>query len=172
MELIQIGENALKVSLTREDMEFYDIEFDMLDYKNTETRRALRSILDEAKRSFGFESACDKLYIQAFRSKCGGCELFVRREEEIDEENTPYLFRFDSMTLLLNGCARLYNCHHDLKSSVYLGNDDRFYLELHGEDVPLFLCEIANEVEYKKEYLSEHTTLICHDAIMTLSSLK
>ena len=41
MELIQIGENRLKVMLTEEDMRRYAIEFELLDYGNTETRRAI-----------------------------------------------------------------------------------------------------------------------------------
>ena len=38
MELIQIGENALKVMLTKEDMKSYDIVFDMLDYKDIKNK--------------------------------------------------------------------------------------------------------------------------------------
>lgn len=173
MELIQITDDALKVSLTREDMEFYDIDFETLDYKNTETRRALWSILDEAKRAFGFEAACDKLYIQAYRSVCGGCELFVRRESEDKTEcAVPSLFRFDSIELLLAGCKQLSLCENICESIAYSADDGGYFLEVHGCEHPLALFEIASVLEYKKEYISEHSKPICNDAIRTLSSLK
>lgn len=172
MEFIQIGDNALKVSLTREDMEFYDIEFDMLDYKNSETRRALCSILDEAKRSFGFEASADTLYIQAFRSRCGGCELFVSKEEKRNKTAKPRLFKFDSMELLLSGCARLYNCHGEIESSAYSGDNGAFYITLQNDEKYEFINEIAKEITYIAEYITEHTTLICHNAAATLGALK
>lgn len=77
MELILIGTDKLKVMLTEEDMKFYAIEFERLDYGNTETRRAIWSILDEAKRQIGFDAARDRIYIQAYKNIAGGCELFV-----------------------------------------------------------------------------------------------
>ncbi|MBQ4556298.1 MAG: adaptor protein MecA [Clostridia bacterium] len=170
MELIQISDNALKVSLTREDMEFYDIEFEMLDYENTETRRAIWNILDEAKRSLGFEAARDSLYIQAYRSKCGGCELFVRRETAKEKEALRHsLFEFDTMELLLVGCEMLKN-KHCATASAYAGDNGKFYLEI--ADDPLFLCEIACRKEPMRGYLWEHATLICHDAVNTLSALR
>lgn len=171
MELIQISDNALKVSLTREDMEYYDIEFEMLDYENTETRRAIWNILDEAKRSLGFEAARDSLYIQAYRSKCGGCELFVRRDvPKFKIEDRHLLFEFDSMELLLIGCLRLNNCGYDGRSTAYAGDNGKFYLELSKES--WFLDEIARRTKYGAGYLNEHTTLICEDAVGTLAELK
>ena len=172
MEFIQIGDNALKVSLTREDMEFYDIEFDMLDYKNSETRRALCNILDEAKRSFGFEASADTLYIEAFRSRCGGCELFVSKDKKENKLKKPRLFKFDSIELLLCGCARLYNCIGNIESSAYSTNSGAFYLVLQTDDKYDYIKEIAHEVNYLSEYIAEHTSLICHNAVATLGVLK
>lgn len=83
MELILIGTDKLKVMLTEEDMKFYAIEFERLDYGNTETRRAIWSILDEAKRQIGFDAARDRIYIQAYKNIAGRlrafCELRGRR---------------------------------------------------------------------------------------------
>ncbi len=168
MELIQISDNALKVSLTREDMEFYDIEFEMLDYENTQTRRAIWNILDEAKRSLGFEAARDSLYIQAYRSKCGGCELFVRREGE-KAVKRQFLFEFDSMEMLLYACARLKNCKAG-EGKAYTGDNGKLYLELCG--VPMFLFEIASKCEYADGFLDEHTSLLCENAVHTLAGLR
>ena len=171
MELIQISDNALKVSLTREDMEYYDIEFEMLDYENTETRRAIWNILDEAKKCLGFEAARDSLYIRAYRSRCGGCELFVRREVSGKKrEEHRLLFEFESVELMLVACLRLDNCGYDGQSSAYAGDNGRFYLELTKEQWSL--DEIARRIKYSPWYLNEHTTRICEDAVGVLAKLK
>lgn len=171
MELVKISQSALKVTLSREDMEIYDIEFDMLDYKNSETKRVIWSILDEAKRSLGFEVARDSLYIQAFRSKCGGCELFVSKEAR--EKPVITLFKFASSESLINGCARIENCGYTDSSKVYLGEENEYYLELYAkEDDYIYLDEIAVRLRYNQGFLSEHTRLLCEDAVKTMAMLR
>lgn len=171
MELIKISRNALKVTLSREDMELYDIEFDMLDYKNIETKRVIWSILDEAKRSLGFEVARDSLYIQAFRSKCGGCELFVSKG--LNEESKIALFKFSSSESLIQGCARIDNCGYTESSKVYIGEKNEFYLELCATDEDyIYLDELAVRLQYNQGFLAEHTKLICENAVKTMAMLK
>lgn len=173
MELMKIGHNALKVTLSREDMELYDIEFDMLDYQNSETRRVIWSILDEAKRSLGFEVARDSLYIQAFRSKCGGCELFVSREERKAQKPKPTLFKFADTENLLRGCARLNNCGFSGESFAYLGDGGEFYLEiLAAEKEYTYLDEISRRLPHSEEFLNEHAKLLCENAVETLAGLR
>lgn len=168
MELVRISENALKVMLTREDMESYDIAFEMLDYKNIETRRALSKILAEAKRAVGFAAESEKLYIQAFSDGEGGCELFVRRNESTAEQ----LYEFLSFNLLLGGCARLYNCGFSGESEAYYG-EDRYFLQLSGksEESYIFLSEIARRVRLPSGFLSEHAKKLCDDAVAVLGKL-
>lgn len=171
MELIKISRNALKVTLSREDMELYDIEFDTLDYKNSETRRVIWSILDEAKRSLGFEVSRDSLYIQAFRSKCGGCELFVSKG--LKEESEIALFKFTSSESLIQGCARVDNCGYTESSKVYVGEKNEFYLELCATDKDyIYLDELAVRLQYNRGFLAEHTKLICENAVKTMAMLK
>jgi negative regulator of genetic competence, sporulation and motility len=79
MELILISDSKLKVMLTPDDMASYDITCDTIDYDNTETRRAFWNILDEAKHKTGFDAASDKVFIQVYPSKNGGCELYVTK---------------------------------------------------------------------------------------------
>ena len=109
MELILIGTDKLKVMLTEEDMKFYAIEFERLDYGNTETRRAIWSILDEAKRQIGFDAARDRIYIQAYKNIAGGCELFVSCADAGQKSLgiKKLLYRFDSMASLLCACRLL-----------------------------------------------------------------
>ena len=77
MDFIQLGADRLKIMLSRADMDEYSIDCDSMDYGDTGTRRAFWSILDEAKRETGFNAASGRAYIQVYRSREGGCELFV-----------------------------------------------------------------------------------------------
>ncbi len=97
MELIVISESKLKIMLTSEDLLEYSLDCNSLNYENTETRRAFWSILDEAKHRTGFDAASEKVFVQVYPSKKGGCEMYVtklgifssrqRDEEDIYGEN-------------------------------------------------------------------------------------
>ena len=170
MELVRISENALKVTLTREDMESYDIVFETLDYKNTETRRALSQILAEAKRTVGFAAESDSLYIQAFSDGDGGCELFVRRSDGAAGQ----LYEFRSLSLLLIACARLLNCGFIGDSSAYRlrGGESYFlHLSVKSDGTYIFLSEIARRIRLQSGFLAEHTEKICENAVETLGKL-
>ena len=171
MELLKISESALKVCLTREDMELYDIEFDELDYSNTQTRRIIWSILDEAKRTLGFEAVRENIYIRAFKCMSGGCELFVSREGNT-RESAPLLYRFDGAEPLISACARLYNCRFDGESRLFSGDDGRFYLVLFGEGGTAYLDELGLRIDYCAAYLAEHTRLLCSGAVERIAKLK
>ena len=173
MEWIQIGSDALKVMLTKEDMQQYAIEFDRLDYENTETQLALRRILAEAKRTVGFEVAHDKLYIQAFKDKDGGCELFVRRA---GPSKRHALFRFAAADSLLRACARLQNCGFTGESTAHLGDDGQWYLSLSSEngktDGFFYLSELGTSLPHSDAFLAEHAKPLCDNAVFSLALLK
>jgi len=169
MELLKISESALKVSLSREDMEQYDIEFDALDYSNVQTRRIIWSILDEAKRTLGFEAVRENIYIRAFKNRGGGCELFVSRSAASKE---PLLYRFCDADLLTRACARLENCGICGESTLFLGDDEKFYLSLSGAGGSVFLDEMGDRVKYCEAFLSEHTRRLCDGAVEKMAKLK
>lgn len=81
MDLIRINDYKLKIMLTPSDMACYDLDAETLDYGQEDTRHALRNILDEAKNRTGFDASGDKIYIQLYPSRGGGCELFVTKLE-------------------------------------------------------------------------------------------
>ena len=167
MELIRISESALKVTLTKEDMENYDIVFETLDYENIETRLALTEILAEAKRTAGFFADSDKLYIQAFSDGAGGCELFVSRESE------ERLYEFTSLSRLLLACARLKNCGHKGESTAFrVSHGERYLLRLARNGDYIFLSEIATLRRVPKGFLTEHTEKLCDNAVDVLGELK
>lgn len=87
MELIVISDSKLKIMLTSEDLREYSLDCSTLDYENTETRRAFWSILDEAKHRTGFDAASEKVFVQVYPSKKGGCEMYVTKLGIFSERN-------------------------------------------------------------------------------------
>jgi negative regulator of genetic competence, sporulation and motility len=79
MEIIRIGEHKLKLILSDEDLKKHKLTLEKLDYGNTETRRILWQILDEAKEKTGLDAAADKTLVQAYPGRKSGCEIYVTR---------------------------------------------------------------------------------------------
>ena len=78
MELIPINESKLKIMLDESDMKEYNIGSEA-DCANSETRLAIRHILDRAKTQIGFNTEGSEIFVQLYTSKGGGCELFVTK---------------------------------------------------------------------------------------------
>jgi negative regulator of genetic competence, sporulation and motility len=194
MDMIRISENKLKVMLTWEDMKTYDIDCDTIDYEDTRTRRALRSILEEANRKIGFDTVRDRVFIQVYPSRCGGCELFVTRlalfgvEEGMNSTqkykattrrgSTVAIYEFSSLSPLLSACGHL-RCGGD--SAVFCDEDKRgsYFLLLFGADEVMSRAEaVCGEYGGVRRqpsayaYIKEHCICICAaDAIETLGAL-
>ena len=79
MEWIRISTNKLKIMLTAEDARRYALNCNEADYADLLTREAFRDILVAVREKSGFDTSDDKIYIQMYPSKEGGCELFITR---------------------------------------------------------------------------------------------
>ena len=79
LELNLMGQDKLRVILTPFDMIKYDLTCDKIDYDNTETRKAVWSILDYAKHETGFDAATGRICIQVYPEKNGGCEIYITK---------------------------------------------------------------------------------------------
>lgn len=84
MELIPINESKLKIMLDEIDMKEYRLGAES-DCADTETRKAIRSILDLARDRIGFNTEGAEIFVQLYASKKGGCELFVTKGETYDD---------------------------------------------------------------------------------------
>lgn len=197
MELIRIGDSKLKVMLSAEDMRHYAIDGDRMDYANTETRRAIWQILDEAKQETGFDAAAGRLLIQAYPMREGGCELYVTRlphpaAQHGSEEGgtgemreTEGMYAFSSLERLLEACAALQRRTYRGESSAFLGEGEECYLLLQepvrtGAYIALGIQGMGTLVEYgcpvrraiERAYIREHSTLLVQGAaVQTLGAL-
>lgn len=187
MELILISDSKLKVMLTADDMKQYEISCDMIDYDNgtpAETRRAFWRILDEAKMKTGFDAAGDRVFVQVYPSKSGGCEMFVTklgifiessepsekikdekseipishqkntRAKKQKEKNKKVTYMFDNLNNLLTSCLRISNTGYTGKSSVY-------------SDIGNGRYYITLDSEALPEFsgLGEYNAYLCSDAV-------
>ena len=165
MEIIMISESKLKVMLTSEDLQAFELEAEDLDYGNTETKRMFWDVLGRAKHSVGFDTDGQRVLVQLYPSRAGGCEMFITKLGALSckketGENRPDLhtviqtrpeakakaeathlaaFGFENVERLLSVCRRLMSIGYHGKSDAYFGDDRRAYLLLSLPEVSGYL---------------------------------
>lgn len=160
MELIQVGDNKLKIMLTLADMDRYEISEEIMEMSNAHVRSAFREILKEARMKTGFNTTGNRLYIQYYPSRDGGCELFVTKLGKLlpaDDDTTSDVeslftpqkkqrnvlpaervkaYTFPSVSALLSACHRLFPVTHENgDSSAWQDEDGTVYLFLYDWDL-------------------------------------
>lgn len=192
MELILINDNKLKITLSECDMKQYSLDCNTIDYDSTETRRAFWSILDEVKHKTGFDAARQKVFVQLYPSKEGGCEMFVTKlgntkkseneNEEVSDSHRLHplhrrkrAFSFHSFKEITAVCRHLSHTGYSDSSSVwYVKDGEKKYILIFEEPeenvyIPLnecsFVCEYGRSENLKNTllFLGEHAELICKD---------
>ncbi len=197
MEWIRISKNKLKIMLSAEDARHYELDCDAADLGDLVTRSAFHEILSDVKSQTDFDASEDKIYIQMYPSKEGGCELFVTRMGLLlsDEEGefTPKTVResgrfrlppraaeqrrafcFDTLPLLLAVCRRLENSARVRESDAFRDERARWWLLLSGTAKLAFTREYGREVraDLARLYLAEHGSPVCEkNAVKTLARL-
>ena len=149
MDFIKIHDNKLKIALTASDLCHYGLSVERFDYNNVETKRALWQMLDEAKKSTGFDASDASLYVEVYPSRIGGCEIFVTRLDKKKPREVAsrraYLFAFDSIEDVIVVSAALTTAGYRDRSVLYR-YDGRSYLELwfaDTDEVPSTLDLVA-----------------------------
>ncbi len=190
MELIRIGDAKLKVMLSADDMITYAIDCEEMDYDNTETRRVVWQILDEAKKQTGFDAANDRVMIRVFPDRGGGCEIYVTKVEKTSQVTQPksnraitlaektYIYRFASMESLLCACSALKKQGYNRDSSAFADEDGlHYYLSVRLADKGAgyaFVEEYSTKrfSETTLPFLWEHSLCIAkQEAVETLGVL-
>ncbi|MBE6629384.1 MAG: adaptor protein MecA [Ruminococcaceae bacterium] len=197
MEWIRISQNKLKIMLTAEDTRHYELNCDNTDYADLLTRTAFQEILTDVRKETDFDASEDKIYIQMYPSKGGGCELFVtkvgllltndgaqsattllpRRKERLRRESELQLaFRFETLEPLLLLCRRMRLKKGTRKSEAWQDEKGRWWLLFSAppEKKPAYAAEYGKEIraDSARLYLAEHGRMICKkDAIETLARM-
>jgi negative regulator of genetic competence, sporulation and motility len=161
MELLRITDKKLKVTLTEEDMERYQLDRDTMDYDTTETRSAFWQILDEAKHKTGFDACGSRIFVQIYASRDGGCEMYVtiaeeegrgRRRGEGQVRGGESLYRFDSLDTLLTVCRKLSELGYAEKSAAYTEGGAYYLLIRERLESSIMSPKAVGEFSFIEEY--------------------
>ncbi len=184
MELTPIGKEKLEISLTPKDMQRFHLTAELLDYKNTETRRAVWTILDTAKHKTGFDAADGKIRIDALPGKEGGCVIFITKtpngvdnEENMNSPKEKYpvvaqkprktIYGFTNLSDLLHVCLFLRARGYRGDSNAFMEEEgsrakNRYYLALtesgaYREKSPYAVFENMFIAEFGKKLSDDNT---------------
>ena len=199
MEWIRISKNKLKIMLSAEDARHYELDCEAADLGELVTRTAFHEILSDVKMQTDFDASEDKIYIQMYPSKGGGCELFVTKmglllsdeEKEISPQTVREkgrfclpprtatqrrAFCFDTLDGVLAVCRRLGKAPRVKESELFRDEQARWWLltAAQGAEKLGFIREYAREVraDLARLYLAEHGTPVCEkNAVQTLGEL-
>lgn len=199
MELIVISDAKLKVMLSAEDVRRYELGASAVDGDSPETKRVLREILDEVKAKTGFDASGERVLVQLYPSRGGGCELFVTKlgkfasqkgahgTRSIEEgreavyDLRPAVFAFETLRDLLSVCRQLHRAGYALLSTAYAAEDGKFFLVLQERARSGSLpSRLAFVEEYGRRrrgtgdlaYIKEHSSCIAAgDAVSRLAPL-
>ena len=184
MELILISESKLKVMLTADDMRHYNLDCETIDYDTAPSRRAFRHILDDARAQTGFDTGKDKIFVQLYPGKSGGCEMFVTKlGGAADETKSPapprktepahqeHAYVFPHLSGLLMASHRLQGTFTGT-ARAFVDRDRREFFLILSEDFP-FLTEYEGRKCKAREipYILEYCRCFCEDAPGILSDL-
>ena len=78
MEAILIKNDRMKISLSESEMAKYGLDCESRSL--SDSGRAIRKILDDAKIKTGFDTSNGRLLVELFGSSKSGCELFVSKK--------------------------------------------------------------------------------------------
>ncbi|MBP3402227.1 MAG: adaptor protein MecA [Clostridia bacterium] len=179
MEFLLIGESKLKIVANAEEMKEYKLDAESTATGGQGIRRAFWRVLDRAKSEVGFDPAGDKVLIQFYPIKNGGCEIFVTKLGILPESSARLVARsskievlsrsrsfyaFDSLDDLRALCRILRKITENFPpvSDVYF-DSDKYFLSIEeygkGGETVEFPCilEFANGLTADfGVFLSEH----------------
>ncbi len=145
MEFLLVGESKLKIVVNDEEMKLYKLD----SYSSgggAVLRRSFWSLLDKAKDEVGFDPAGDKVLIQFYPIKSGGCEIFVTKLGILPESSARLVSKSNKISMLskkksyylFNSVEDLISAAHAIKnliddlsvlSDIYV-SDDKYYLSI------------------------------------------
>lgn len=165
MELIRISDTHLKVMLSAEDMATYKLNCDTIEQEKSPSRKAFWEILTQARHRTGFDTAGGRVFVQMYPEKSGGCELFVTVLE------TEAVYRFSSLTDLLQACKRMQAAHSVSVSRAFVDERKRYFYLATDRTVP-YLTEYDAQPcgRLERDYIKEHCRCFCRDAAGTLGA--
>ena len=193
MEIIKIGNDALKIMLNAEEAIRYGLDSEDAYGDDEKTAKIFQKIFAGAKEEIGFEFGSGKVLVQMYQSRDGGCEIFISRLEvgvtykdktiSLDNKRSknlisPSLYRFENLENLLSVSARMENIGYTGRSSVYHDSKRGDYYLVLDDIYPkelryAFIGEYGGQMKSMAlSYIKEHCECICKkNGVKILSKL-
>lgn len=95
-----IGESKIKIVLNEVETAKYRLDGTATDVGGPGARRSFWKILDMARAEVGFDPAGDKILIQLYPLKSGGCELFVTKLGILSDSSARMVSKSDRIAML------------------------------------------------------------------------
>lgn len=178
MKYDSLSRNTVKITLSEADMEEYSLRAESIALRTPEIKRTLAELL--GKMRLFPEYRPDRLFLEAFPKKEGGCVLYVSTlGGEIQEnEEAPLLCRTENLSVTVQLCFGLKNIMKNPAASVYrYKNGYAVTVTPSAEDcgrIRSFLSEYGEVSRSNAEIcsLSEYGVPVCEgDACEVLSRL-
>lgn len=103
MEFLLIGDAKLKIVLTEEDLKLHKLESFVKERSDREGRRSFWRVLELARGEVGFDAEGEKILIQFYPIKAGGCEVFVTKLGILSAPSAKMVMKSDKVTILSKG---------------------------------------------------------------------
>lgn len=166
MEVIRLGINNVKISLSAGELERYGLEYPDTegDYCHV-ARYTVKRILAAVKKETGVDYCGERLFIRMFRSRDGGCELFISRTEEKGEkgeqveQGASEVVCFPTANALISACRAMVGGESD----AYIGDKLAYLIIPKGSESELAIAEEfgkAADFLGAEEFVREHCDLL------------
>lgn len=165
MEYIMITKSKLKVICEREELLPFGVSANHLDCALPEARRFLDSVLERAKRDFGFDTEKYRILAQLYPSRDGGCEIFISRLGLISQSDAVRQEESDenSMDLAKEKSEKNEKTEKNEKSKKRKKTKKLFFFE--RVDFLLEVCKRLSLLDFKGRseafYLKERGYYLC-----------
>ena len=188
MELIVINENKLKIIMNAHEMKSYGLDENEFHLCISDTRKILSKILHNSPIKTGFEASSpkEKILLQLYPERRGGCELYVTRlsldgeyniqedglmetedyrllpapKVSIKEKKSLLCYSFGELNDLILACRALVGGFCQRQSSVHLGDDGQYYLLISHNEKKEGTCRCSATLsEFGDLVNAEHISL-------------
>lgn len=166
----------LRVTLDKDELERFDLNFYELDYDLPKTRQLLNALLLKATRTTDFKLTPGRLFIEAYPDDNGGCIIYFTVKAEATrsrvfrrKKEDSYIFEFSDWDDMLDGAGAAFGAAggRDMPSHLFC-LDGKMRLEL-CEENPSVLAALNEYADRKlcsrshRMYTHEHGRCICEN---------
>ncbi|MCI5751873.1 MAG: adaptor protein MecA [Oscillospiraceae bacterium] len=117
MHIELISRSTVKITLTFSDLESFGLNYDMIQTESPETRELISDIINRLFLIKDIDLSREKLYIEVFSDKTGGCLMYISgargkdlTESEVEplpEERTEVIYLCRSIDELLDSAREI-----------------------------------------------------------------